>query len=246
MRIDDQMLFLGGSGAPSGPSLPNLVANGLTCWIHGADFPVSSADTIESRAPDKTAIAISGWEFSETNGNRGDGCIFNNNASSPCKIFITGTQKKAMLNQNMFTMQFQIDSTGVSWSTGRTFLYSHSTFFSILTTSTKKLKMRLGRRGAFESPVVTDKCNIAVTWATSTEYLRFYMNGSFVASYRLVASGFPAIPIFDVLSGTQPLAIFNDDSTTSLSPFIGGLKEMVFYNRTLTDAEILQNYNEMK
>lgn len=234
----------------TGPSLPAIVANGLTFWLHGADFPTSSAtaNTLVSRSPQAQPLNVYGWDYTPTNGNRGDGYIYSGAASNAGRIILDKAAKYAALPQSSFTVQVELDFTGFTWSELHGRNIWEASKFSASTRSNGTIEIRGFRGGTMTTPnlgATPGKVNIAITWTTATGATRLYVNGVYKNAYYYSSPYFSA---WDSIAVTDHMGFMNSSSGTDSFAYAmkGGMKEVLFYNRPLTDAEVLTNYNITK
>jgi hypothetical protein len=78
--------------------------------------------------------------------------------------------------------------------------------------------------------------NAAITYNSSTNIARLYINGNPLGS----------VNVGSVIPSAFNGVIGDEDGTTPSVPFQGSISQTRMYNRVLSDAEVLQNYNATK
>jgi hypothetical protein len=88
---------------------------------------------------------------------------------------------------------------------------------------------------AYTTPTLVNNWNNATIVVTSDRVIKLYVNGVYKSSVTPTSSLFN---ISRIAGGYK--------SGTNTNPFFGSMAQFKIYNRALTDAEVLQNYNTIK
>ncbi len=213
----------------------NVVTDGLEMWLSGRNFSNSPATTTWKDLTGVNNGTTSGFAYTSASGSDGSGgvvfdgvddvIVLNSlntlkNGQITCEIKLNVKNQKASGWQSFFG-----GTLGNSFSIGIL-----PTSFKLGATLTNLVD---AQASSYTFPLNTD-VHVAVTYSTFTKILKYYINGVLITTVNNVFSG--AIPT----GSTNKIGAHSSAGTGALD---GNVKFARIYNRALTDAEILQNYN---
>ena len=213
----------------------NVVTDGLQMWLSGRNFSNSPATNVWKDLTGMNNGTASGFAFKSASGSDGNGGVVFDGVDDRVVFNSLNTLKNGQITCEMSLNVKRQKSSGWQSFFGGTLGFSFS--IGILPTSFK-LGATLTNHVDAQASAYTFQLNtdvhVVVTYSTFTKILKYYINGVLITTVNNAFSG--AVPT----GSTNEIGAHSSVGTGALD---GNVKFARIYNRALSDAEVLQNYN---
>jgi hypothetical protein len=212
------------------------VKSGLILWLDGADFKNSpqTASWIDRSGSGNNATALN-FGYTNTSGSNGADAVALDGADDCFSI----------TNPAMYSSSFTISMTDYFTEDNREILFGDFSLPNSININFEKdtsgrLRLYWNASPDIYTPAsvvpINQWCHLTVVVDRVTQTVKFYVNSVEVSSYSGVLTNYTPTGI----------AYIGRDVRTGITAFKGNIKNVQVYNRVLTGAEILQNYNATK
>lgn len=227
----------------------NIVTGGLIYYADANNYQCYSGQTNTTGTTYNDLIGISSGSLSgNTTFKTGPNRFDTNNTSATTQVgYLTLTPTITFNDGSEYTFDTWVriednptGSTSTNSLIGKGALYPYI-YLSIAGTSSWRPVYRENSGGtahlftSMTSPILVNIWNNITFVITSSREVKLYVNGIYNSSVNPVSTYFQ---VTRIIGGYQTGGIVN--------PFLGSMTQFKIYNRSLSDVEVLQNYNAIK